>query len=114
MKKFLIGLSTGIVLCGLIGVILAFSLIRLGSRLPTVADGSTLVMKLSGEVPEKAPTEVPIPFFEQQSPLTVADVWLTLRKAAADSRIRAVLFEPENLQIGWARMQELRAELQQF
>jgi protease-4 len=114
MKKFLIGLVTGIVLCGLIVVILAFSLIRLGSRPPTIADGSTLIMKLNGEVPERAPTEVPIPFFEQQSPLTVADVWLTLRKAAADSRIRAVLFEPENLQIGWARMQELRAELQQF
>jgi protease-4 len=114
MKKFLIGLITGIVLCGLILVILAFSLIRLGSRPPAIADGSTLIMKLNGEVPERAPTEVPIPFFEQQSPLTVADVWLTLRKAAADSRIRAVLFEPENLQIGWARMQELRAELAQF
>jgi len=114
MKKFLIGLATGIVLCGLIVVILAFSLVRLGSRPPSVSEGSTLVLKLQGDVPERAPTEVPIPFLESQSPLTVADVWLTLRKAAADPRIRAVLFEPENLNIGWARMQELHAELVQF
>ena len=114
MKKFLIGLITGVILCGLIVVILAFSLVRMGSRPPSVADGSTLVMKLTGEVPEKAPTEFPIPFLESQSPLTVADVWLTLRKAAADPRVRAVLFEPENLRIGWARLQELHAELEQF
>jgi protease IV len=114
MKKFLIGLATGVVLCGLIVVVLAFAAIRVGSRPPAVADGSTLVMKLEGEIPEKAPTEVPIPFFESQSPLTVADVWLTLRKAAADPRIRAVLFEPQNLDIGWARMQELHEELARF
>lgn len=114
MKKFLIGMITGVFLCGLIVVILAFAAVRVGSRPPSISDGSTLVMKLEGEVPEKAPTEVPIPFFESQSPLTVADVWLTLRKAAADPRIRAVLFEPENLDIGWARLQELHAELAQF
>ncbi|HTP88654.1 MAG TPA: S49 family peptidase, partial [Bryobacteraceae bacterium] len=114
MKKFLIGLVTGVVLCGLIVVIFALALVRLGSRPPSVADGSTLVMKLSGDVPEKAPTEIPIPFFEAQTPLTVADVWLNLRKAAADTRIKAVLFEPERLNIGWARMEELHAELEQF
>jgi len=114
MKKFLIGLVTGVVLCGLIVVIFAFALVRLGSRPQSIPDGATLVMKLSGEVPEKAPTEIPIPFFEEQAPLTVADVWLTLRKAAADPRIRAVLFEPQGLDIGWARMEELHAELAQF
>ena len=114
MKKFLIGLVTGVVLCGLIAVIFALALVRLGSRPPSVADGSTLVMKLSGDVPEKAPTEIPIPFFEAQTPLTVADVWLNLRKAAADPRIKAVLLEPERLNIGWARMEELHAELEQF
>ena len=114
MKKFLIGLFTGVVLCGLVILILAFAAIRIGSRPPSVSDGSTLVLKLNGEVPERAPVEVPIPFFESESPLTVSDIWLTLRKAAADSRIRAVLFEPEGLEIGWARMQELHAELEQF
>ena len=114
MKKFLIGLVTGVVLCGLIVVIFAFALIRMGSRPPSIPDGATLMMKLSGAIPEKAPTEIPIPFFEAQSPLTVADVWLTLRKAASDSRIRAVLFEPQGLDVGWARMEELHAELAQF
>jgi len=114
MKKFLIGLVTGVVLCGLILMIVAFAAIRLGSRPPSIADGATLVVRLSGEIPEKAPTEIPIPFFEEQEPLTVADVWLSLRRAAADPRIRAVVFEPQDLEIGWARMEELHDELAQF
>ena len=54
------------VLAGLIAVILVFSLIRLSDTKPTVADGSALILKLEGEVPEKPPVEIPLGFFEQQ------------------------------------------------
>ena len=37
-----------------------------------------------------------------------------LRHAAADSRIKAVIFEPQGVSIGWARMQEIRSDLEQF
>ncbi len=114
MKKFLIGLITGFVLAGLFVLIIAFALVRIGSRQPTVAEGSTLVMKIEGEVPEKAPPELPLPFLESQQPVTVVDVWRSLRKAAADSRIRAVIFEPRGLDVGFAKLQEIHADLLQF
>jgi protease-4 len=37
-----------------------------------------------------------------------------LRKAAADPHIRAVVFEPEGLSAGWAKLEEIRADLEQF
>jgi len=37
-----------------------------------------------------------------------------LRHAAADSRIKAVVFEPSGTTVGWAKMQEIRADLEQF
>ena len=118
MKKFLLGLLTGIVLSGLTLMILFFALVRLassfGERPVTVADGSTLVFKLEGEVPEKSPPEIPLPFFEAQAPMTVQETWETFRKAAADSRVKGIIFEPRGLAIGWAKMQEIRAEIQQF
>src|SRR4030088_456065 len=118
MKKFVIGLVTGILVTGLALVILFFALVRLagsfGDRRPAIADGSTLVLKLEGELPEKPPTELPIPFLEEQSPMTVSQVWETLRKASVDSRIKAVLFEPRGLAIGWGRLQEIRHDLEEF
>jgi protease-4 len=46
--------------------------------------------------------------------LTVEDIWSMLRRAASDSRIKAVVFEPEDSSVGWAKMQEIRADLEQF
>ena len=39
---------------------------------------------------------------------------MTLKKAAADSRIKAIVLEPESLGGGWAKLEELRADLEQF
>ncbi|MCP5117357.1 MAG: hypothetical protein GY953_41565, partial [bacterium] len=58
MKKFLIGLIAGVLLAGLTGLVLIFALARLGEGRPTIQDGSTLVMRLSGEVPERPPIEL--------------------------------------------------------
>jgi len=96
MKKFLLGILVGLVLSGLCLVILVFALARLGSaRKPSVADGSILVLKLEGPIPERAPEEFPLPIFEQQSPATVQEVWDILRKAAVDARIKAVVLMPQ-------------------
>src|SRR5579862_1796003 len=118
MKKFFLGLISGVVLAGLILLIFVFAAVRFagsfGERPVSVADGSTIVMKLEGDVPEKQPAEIPLPFFQEQSPMTVEEVWEMLQKAAADPRIKGILFEPRGLSIGWARMQELRSEIVQF
>jgi protease-4 len=114
MGKFLLGLVTGAILVVLIGVIGFFAIASLKSKPPSVADGSTLILRLSGDVPEKPPLDVPIPFIEDKTALTVENVWSMLRRAAADSRIKAVVLEPDGVAIGWAKMQEIHSDLEEF
>src|SRR5690349_19074349 len=118
MKNFLIGLFAGIVLSGLTLFILVFVVVRVaasfGERPATVAESSTLIFTLEGEVPEKSPTEIPLPIFEGQTPVTVAQVWEMFHKAAADSRVKGIIFEPRGLSIGWAKLQEIRQEILEF
>ena len=114
MGKFLIGVVTGIILVFLILFIGIFAVARMREKPPSIADGSTLMLELEGDIPERAPVEFPIPFLQQRTPPTVADVWTTLRKAAVDGRIRAIVFEPRDLQIGWAKLQEIHDDLEAF
>jgi len=118
VKNFLIGLIVGILVSGLTLLIVVFAIVKLassfGDKPVTVADGSTLILKLEGELPEKTPAEIPLPMFEAQTPMTVHEVWETFRKAAADSKIKGIIFEPRGLRIGWAKMQEVREEILQF
>jgi protease IV len=118
MKNFLIGLVVGVLLCGLTALILVFAMVRFAgsfaNRPVSVADGSTLVLTLEGDVPERLSADIPIPFLQNQTPLSVEQVWDTFRKAAADPRIHGILFEPRGLSIGWAKMQEIHDEILQF
>jgi protease-4 len=115
MKKFLLGFVIGLLFAGLVVLILGFAAIRLGGERPvTVADNTALVLDLEGSVPEQAPVDVPIPFLGQQQVLTMADTWQLLRKAAADNRIRALVLEPRGLDLGWAKLEELRADIVTF
>ena len=114
MAKFLIGVVTGIILVLLFLFVGFFALMRSREKPPAIAGNSTLVLELEGDVPERAPVEFPVPFLERKTPPTVADVWLTLRKAAADDRIRAIVFEPRDLNVGWGKLEEIRADLENF
>jgi len=114
MGKFLLGLITGAVLIVLILVLGFFAVASLKSKPATVADGSTLVLRLTGDVPEKPSVEIPIPMLEDHTAVTVENVWRMLRRAAADSRIKAVVFEPEGVSLGWAKMQEIRSDIEEF
>jgi protease IV len=114
MKKFLIGILTGLILAVLTGVILVFSALRVGERRPAVPDGATLVVRLNGDIPEKSPVEVPIPFIGSSDTLTMLEVWHGLRHAATDSRIKAVILDADRVDAGWAKLQELREGLEAF
>jgi protease-4 len=114
MGKFLLGLLTGAILVVLIGVIGIFAVASLRSKPAVVADGSTLVLHLSGSVPEKPPIEFSIPGFGERASITVENVWSMLRRAATDPRIKAVVFEPEGVSCGWGTMQEIRGDLENF
>ena len=114
LGKFLLGILTGAILIILIGVIGFLAIASLKSKPPSVADGSTLIIHLSGDVPERPPVEIPLPFLQDKASVTVLNLWSMLRRAAADSRIKAVVLEPEGTQIGWAKMQEIRADIETF
>ncbi len=115
MKRFAIGFVVGLLVAGLVAVILVFAAIRIGGekKVP-IADGSTLVVHLEGELPERAPVELPLPFLAQQQPMTMVESWQLLKKAAADSRIKAIMLEPRGLSVGWAKMQELHDDIEAF
>jgi protease IV len=114
MRKFLLGLLCGLILAFVVAVILVFSAVRLADRRPAVADNSVLLLRLEGQFPERPAVEIPLPAFEGQANLTVRDVWSLLKRAATDSKIKAVVIAPRQLQVGWAKSQELRESLVAF
>ncbi len=119
MKNFFLGFVIGIIFIGLVVVLLGVAAVRLagsyGAERPvTVSDNSALILNLEGAVPEQAPVEVSIPYFQQQPPLTVLDTWKLLHRAAGDTKVKALILEPRGLDAGWAKLEELRAEIVAF
>ncbi|HTX37766.1 MAG TPA: signal peptide peptidase SppA [Bryobacteraceae bacterium] len=115
MVKFLLGLGTGVLLVFLAFVLLIFALLRFREKPPEMEANSVLVMRLEGDIPEKAPIELP-DFLggEQRSNLTVSNVWMNLRKAAVDSHVRALVLEPEGITAGWGKLEEIRGDVEEF
>ena len=115
MKKFLLGFVIGVLFVALAVVILVAAAVRFGGgRRPSVAANSTLVLQLEGELPEQSPVDIPIPFLDQQQPLSIVETWQLLRNAAADTRINAIVLEPRGLEVGWAKLEELRGDILNF
>src|SRR6185312_3542020 len=115
MWKFLLGVAVGIVVAFLGALIVVFAIGRLfSSKQVSIEGNSVLVLALSGELPEAAPVDIPIPFAQAQSVPTVRDIWTSLRQAASDNRIRAVVLQPNGLETGWGKLQELRQEILTF
>src|ERR1035441_7312192 len=103
MVKFLIGLVTGVALVFLSLILLFVVALRFRESAPVIADNSVLVLRLTGELPEKPPMELPSFLGDDHTPLTVIGVWSALEKAAADARIKAVVVLPEGLSADRAR-----------
>jgi len=114
MAKFFIGLVTGVAVVFLTFILLFFALLRFREKPPQIADNSVLVLRIDGEVPEKPPVELPDFLGGGKPTLTVANVWMALRKAAADPHIKAVVLEPEDVSAGWAKLEEMRSDVEQF
>lgn len=114
MKKFLIGLLTGLVVAGLSMVVLAFSLLRFGDTTPRISSGSTLILTLDGDLPEKSPVDIPIPFIGGPTASTVQEVWSGLKRASSDSRIKALVVITGHVNGGWAKADEVRRDIIEF
>ncbi len=117
MKKFLLGFAGGLVFAGLVVMLLVFGFLAafsVGDNKATVTDNSVLVLDLKGTVPERPAVDIPIAFLGQTAGPTVLDTWLLLRKGASDPRIKALVVAPQGLDVGWAKMEELRAQILEF
>jgi protease-4 len=114
MGKFFLGFVIGLVFAVLFGAIIAFAAIRIGQAKPSVASSSALVLHLEGDLPEQNPVDLPLPFLQNQQPLTMLETWRVLREAATDNRIKALVLEPRDLTAGWAKLEELRSEIVAF
>ncbi len=115
MWKFLLGVLVGIVVAVLGVFIILLAIGRtFAKRPPSVNANSALVLSLRGDIPEAAPVDVAVPFFQQQSAPTVRDLWTSLHEAARDNRIKAVVLEPRGIIAGWGRLQEIRQEILDF
>ena len=114
MVKFLLGLVTGVILVFLTIFLLFFSLLRLREKPPVIADNSVLVLRLSGDLPEKPPVELPDFLSSAPPAVTVTALWRSLESAAGDPHIMAVVVEPEGISAGWAKLQEVRMDLEKF
>jgi protease IV len=81
-------------------------------REPHVADHSTLVLRLAGNLEEMEPGGVLGQFIE--APPTVRSIVETLRKAKVDSRISSVIIKPTGAAALWGKVQEVRDAIVDF
>jgi protease-4 len=117
MKKFLLGFLGGLAFAGLIGLMIFFAAMTaftMGDNRAAVAESSVLVLNLSGDVPEQAPVDPGLAFLGGEPGPTVLESWQLLRKAAKDGRVKALMIAPSGLSVGWAKLEELRAQIVEF
>lgn len=114
MKRFFLGVVAGVLMAGLLGVVALLVLAKLGSTEKSVGSNSTLVLRLEGEISEKPGADMPFGFLGGAAPPTVTDVWKSLKKAAIDPKVKAVVLMPRGLAVGWAKLQEIRGALVEY
>ena len=89
------------------GMVMLYALV---GQEPPVPDRATLVLRPSGDIPEVLPDVV---FGEDE--LTVRGYVELIRKAKGDPRIAGILLRPGGLSSPfWAKLQEIRAALEDF
>jgi len=83
-------------------------------RAPSVPARTMLVLELGGDLAENAPTDV-VTYLRGARTPTVPSIVETLRKAAADRRVSAVLLKPTGFSSPyWGKVQELRDAVLEF
>src|SRR6516165_7640621 len=104
----LLGVAVFVSIAGFVALYLLFG------REPAVASNTTLVLQVGGDLAEVAPGDV-VGYLRGVRTPTVRSVVATLRKAKADSRIRAVLLKPAGFSSPfWGKVQEIRDAVLEF
>lgn len=91
-----------------------FALALSADQEPRVTPGSVLVLELDGPIPERAAADPLGRAFGGVPAYDLNDVKMALRKAAADTRIDAVLLRAHGAAAPWGVLQEIRDELLTF
>ena len=104
----LLGFAVFVSIAGFVVLYLLFG------REPAVASNTTLVLQVGGDLAEVAPGDV-VGYLRGVRTPTVRSVVDNLRKAKADSRIRAVLLKPAGFSSPfWGKVQEIRDAVLEF
>jgi protease-4 len=114
MVKYLLGVLTGVVLVVMLAVIAILMFAALQSAQPGIANDSVLSVELSGPVPEHNAMDFSLDFLERGMPPTMLEVRNLFQKAAADKRVRAIMLHCDDVDVGWARAQEIRWGIEKF
>ncbi len=91
------------------GMLAAYLLV---TREPSVERGSTLLLRVRGQLAEEEPSGVISQFLE--APTTVRSLVDALRKARVDRRVTAVVVTPSSLAALWGKVQEVRDAVLEF
>jgi protease-4 len=110
-KKVLAGFLFGLLFLFLFLVAGFYLLTR--ETAPSVPEGSYLILRMEGELPEDAPRDFWTQLFEGR-PVTVFDVVRSLRNARDDDRIDGVIVRVGLLAAGYGKVQEVRGALDDF
>jgi protease-4 len=115
MAKFLLGVLVGVAVAVLIAVVFVLAIGKIfGSKQPVISPNAVLLFNVSGEIPESAPVDFAIPFVQSPGAPTVTDVWNSIHGAASDNRVKALLIEPRGLRVGWAKLEEIHRDIEDF
>ncbi|HWP86224.1 MAG TPA: signal peptide peptidase SppA [Terriglobia bacterium] len=114
MKNWLLGVLTGIVLCFFLLLFFAGLGWYLQSRVPGVASGTTLILKLSGDLPEQVAPDLSGQLLAERQPITFLSLIQDIERAASDERITGILLKPSRLSMGWGKLEQLRQSLAEF
>lgn len=94
-------------------IIAALVLLRVRARGPAVPEGSFLVLDLGGEYVEGPPQDL-LGNLLYRRVRTMLDVLTLVREAQVDDRIKGIVARITHLDVGWAKVQDLRDTLLAF
>ena len=101
-----------VIVAALVSAAAVAGIVMFATRGPAVPDGSVLWLRLPAALAERQPDDL---LSQLGGPsTTLASVVGTLRKAAADDRIRAVVLAPSPQPLQWGMAQELRGAVAAF
>jgi len=83
-------------------------------RPPSVKARSYLEIRLSGEIKEQAPRDFWGSMFGQAPSISLHDIWMNIKKAKVDNRIKTIVLRFGYVQCDWAKMNEIRESILDF